>query len=256
MFSLPLLYTMEVWWAGFTAGPLRLLVYGGVTFVLLLGYNHYAGMHHDATFLEVVIDSVEEMGIGLLLAAGLLLLMGQIRSGMDYTEVLGKIFVEAMTVAIGVSVGSGQLGADNDKAGRKRESLQDDLRFGRQLVIGGCGATLFAANIAPTEEVVMIATEISDAQLLGFMLLSLVLAALILYYIEFAGSRRFVRRGDLAAVVVGTVSSYAVALVVAAAVLWFFGRFDQVAPQTMLAQTIVLGLAATLGASAGRLLVQ
>jgi len=37
LFSLPLLYTMEVWWAGFVAHPWRLALYVAGTFLLLLG---------------------------------------------------------------------------------------------------------------------------------------------------------------------------------------------------------------------------
>ncbi len=130
------------------------------------------------------------------------------------------------------------------------------MRFGGQLVIATCGATLFAANIAPTEEIVAIATSLTIIHLLGLMLLSVVLTAVILYFSEFSGSEKFVRRDGLATVTTGTFSSYAVALAVAAPMLWFFGRFDDVTLSTALAETIVLGLAATLGASAGRLLVQ
>ncbi len=258
MFSLPLIYTMEVWWTGFIAGPLRLLGYLLATYILLLGYNHYAGMHSDSSWSEVFLDSIEEMGIGLLVSAGLLLILGRISSGIEWDEALGKIVVEAMTVAIGISVGTAQLGLQGDSnAGSKdKTSAREEIRFDGQLVIAACGATLFAANIAPTQEVVVIATSISVGQLLGLMLLSLLLAALILYYIEFAGSQRFVRRDGLLSVVVGTFTSYAVALASAAAVLWFFGRFDQVPLITGLAETVVLGLVTTLGASAGRLLVQ
>ena len=42
MFSLPLLYTMEVWWTGFVADPMRLLIYVAATFVLLLGFYGFA----------------------------------------------------------------------------------------------------------------------------------------------------------------------------------------------------------------------
>ncbi|HEY2800020.1 MAG TPA: TIGR02587 family membrane protein [Chthoniobacterales bacterium] len=257
MFSLPLLYTMEVWWTGFVVGPARLLLYGGFTFVLLLGYNHYAGMHEDSCWSEVLIDSVEELGLGLLVSAGLLFLLGRVSLEASLDDTIGKIVVEAMTVAIGISVGTGQLGVKTEDAGAgKRRSLREEIRFGGQLVIAGCGAMLFAANIAPTQEVVVIATNSSIAQLLGLMLLSLLITALILYYIEFAGSDRFVRRGDLTAVVVGTFASYAVSLATAAAVLWLFGRFENAALITAVAETIDLGLATTLGASAGRLLVQ
>ena len=70
LFSLPLLYTMEVWFAGFVMPPHRQLAYVLLALVLLLGYNRYAGLHPDTTWTEVAIDSVEEMGIGLLLSGG------------------------------------------------------------------------------------------------------------------------------------------------------------------------------------------
>ncbi len=257
MFSLPLLYTMEVWWVGFVAEPFRLLIYLAATFVLLLGYNHFAGLHHDASWLEVVIDSVEELGLGLLAAAGLLFLLGQLRGDLGVYEIIGKITVEAMTVAIGISVGTAQLGASDDdkQKGSAQESAKKNPKFGGQVVIAACGAMLFAANVAPTEEIVVIATESGIPRLLGLAAVSLLLTALILYYIEFIGSGQFVRRNGMLSVVIGTAVTYAVALVISAAVLWFFGRFDA-GLLTSVSETVVLGVAATLGASAGRLLVQ
>ncbi len=60
-----MLYTMEVWWTGFLASPLRLMGYVGVSFLLLLGYNRFAGMRADSSFLEVAIKSIEEMCLGI-----------------------------------------------------------------------------------------------------------------------------------------------------------------------------------------------
>ena len=258
MFSLPLLYTMEVWWTGFVADPMRLLIYMAATFVLLLGYNHYAGLHSDACWSEVAIDSVEEMGLGLLLAGLVLFLLGQLESDMTAYEIVGKITVEAMTVAIGISVGTSQLGGGDDKRrkGGAEASAKEEVTFGGQLVIAACGSMLFAANVAPTEEIIMIATEARVQNLLGLAALSLLLTALILYYIEFKGSGSYVRADGIMSVAVGTVVTYAISLTISAAVLWFFGRFDDTTMITAVAQTIVLGLAATLGASAGRLLLQ
>ncbi len=253
MFSLPLLYTMEVWQSGFVAGPGRLLLFSAATFILLLGYNHHAGMHEDSCWSEVIIDSIEEMGLGLIVALAVLFLIGRVSTDLNFSEIVGKIVVEAMTVAIGASVGTAQLGLQADA---KKSSDKGEVNFLGQLVIAGCGAMLFAANIAPTEEVVVIATASSLAQLFIIMALSLLLAALILYYIDFSGSQQFVRQTGFAPIFVGTLASYAVALVTAAAALWFFGRFDQVGFITMLAETVVLGLVTTMGASAGRLLVQ
>ena len=268
MFSLPLLYTMEMWWAGFTMHPLRLLIYILATFTLLLGYNRYCGIRSDASPVEVAIDSVEEMGLGLLIAVFVLWLLGQITFDMALNEIVGKIIVEAMTVAIGVSVGTAQLGeseGDQDDTGmddapQSGSSVpfltENDSNFGGQITIALCGAVLFAANVAPTEEIIMIATEIDSRRILGFVFLSMLLGALILFYSDFTGAGRFNKEGSIKTVILGTVVTYAIALVTSAAILWFFGRFDGIAPITCLAQTVVLGLAATLGASAGRLLLQ
>lgn len=269
LFSLPLLYTMEVWWAGFTTHPLRLLIYVLATFTLLLAYNRYGGLRCDLSPVEVAIDSVEEIGLGLLIAAFFLWLLGQITTDMTVSEIVGKIIVEAMTVAIGVSVGTAQLGGGggNQKTdtGMENKATQSassptpflaEGDFGGQVTIALCGAVLFAANVAPTEEIVVIATQIASGRLLCVALLSMILGALILFYSDFTGTQRFSQTKGVKTVIFGAVVTYAIALVASAAILWFFGRFDNVAPITCLAETVVLGLAATLGASAGRLLLQ
>jgi len=201
MFSLPLLYTREVWWAGFIAHPYRLIAYVLATFVLLLGYNRYSGLRRDSSMKEVAIDSVEEMGIGLLLGALLLFLLGRITYGMSAIEIAGMIVVEAMTVAIGVSIGTAQLGA----GGKEDEGLEGT----------------------------------SDKN-----------------EIHFGGASDFVRADHPTVILLGTVVTYAIALSCSALILWFFGSFEGVTLFTALAQTVVLGVAATLGASAGRLLLQ
>jgi putative integral membrane protein (TIGR02587 family) len=274
LFSLPLIYTMEVWWAGFTSHPLRLLLYVVVTFTLLLGYNFFAGLRRDASWVEVVIDSVEELGLGLLIAASMLLLLRRITFDMATSEIVGKVIIEAMPVAIGVSVGTAQLGGGGDgesaadtgtgedgggskKKRGEKAGAKDHVHFLGQAMIALCGAVLFAANVAPTEEVVQIAAEIGSWNLFGLALLSIALGALILFYSDFTGAQRFAPADEgVVAVVIGTIITYAIALVASATILWFFGRFDNVAPATIIAQTVVLGLAATLGASAGRLLLQ
>lgn len=272
LFSLPLLYTMEVWWAGFTIPPLRLLIYILATYTLLLGYNRYGGLRRDASPAEVAIDSIEEMGLGIVTAAVVLWLLGQVKAEMTGVEIGGKIIVEAMTAAIGVSVGTAQLGGgegnQQDDRGMAGEAPQpgssptpfvstEGENFSGQIALAACGAVVFAANLAPTDEIVMIATQASSARLLGFAVISMLFGGLILFYSDFTGSERFTTTNHgIKTVIFGTIITYAIALVASAAMLWFFGRFDGTAIITCLSQTVVLGLAATLGASAGRLLIQ
>ncbi|HJR62987.1 MAG TPA: TIGR02587 family membrane protein [Gemmatimonadaceae bacterium] len=269
IFSLPLIYTMEMWWAGISVRPERLIVYVLVTFVLLLGYNRYVGLRRDDSWIEVGIDSIEEMGLGLLISALMLFLLGRLDADEGAHELIGKIVIEAMTVAVGVSVGTAQLGGwprernggrvreDTGMrgAGTAREARGAGWFYG-QLVIAFCGAVLFAANIAPTEEIPMIAAHTTTWRLLGLSLLAVALGGLILYYSGFTGADRYVSHGGIANALVGSVITFAVALVASTLLLWFFGRFDGAGTALVASQVLVLAFVATLGASAGRLLLQ
>lgn len=253
IFSLPLLFTMEMWWTGFIIQPARLLTGFVGTFLLLLGYNRFAGLRSNSSFLEVVIDSVEELGLGLVISTALLFLLGRIHGEMPLDAIVGQIVIEALTIAIGVSVGTAQLGADDDgDEGMER----DNHSFSAQLVLAFCGAVLFAANVAPTEEIVVLALESEPGHLLALVCVSLLLSALILNFSEFRGSAHLTQQQNWLSVLGVTVVSYAIALGASAAVLWFFGRLDDNSWQINAAQCLVLGLPAALGASAGRLLVQ
>ena len=258
LFSLPLLYTMEVWWAGFISRPSNLLVYLAAGFLLLFGYNRYAGLHQDASWLEVGFEAVEEMGLGLLIAAGILWLIGQIDGTMTAGEVVGKIVAEAVTVAIGVSVGSAQLGGTSE-GGMTGKGGNPDRQLGLagQIVLAGCGAVLLASNVAPTEEIVLIAIEASRWQVVGLAVLSFALAWAILFASGFKGADRLSAPDEgTGSMVLRTALNYAVALAASAFILWFFGRFDGVSPAVCVAQTVVLGVASVLGASAGRVLLR
>ncbi len=257
MFAMPLLFTMEVWWSGFILHPWRIASYVVVTFVLLLFYNRYAGLRRDASFAEVAIDSVEEMGLGIAVSALVLWLTDRIDMQMTLFEVGGKIIMEAMTVAIGVSVGTAQLGAAGD--GDEGVSGEEGCRakgYLPQVAIAMCGAVLFAANIAPTDEIEVIAMEISPAKLLILSLFSISLAALILHFAKFLGSARHINNDTVLLKFRGVVTTYAVALFASALSLWFFGKLDDKPFFIAFAQTVVLSVPAVLGASAGRLLLQ
>lgn len=258
IFSLPLLYTMEMWFAGITAHPWSLVLYAVVTFILLLGYNRYAGMRHDADWTEVAIDSVEEMGIGLVLSAIALLVLGRITLDMPAHEMVGPIVVEAMTVAIGVSVGTAQLGSSNEREEGMGESgtSKDESRLGGQLAIAFCGAVLFAANVGPTDEIPILAGELSGWKLIALAGITIVIATVIVTHSGFRGSdQNPLVKGRWSILFVGLIT-YAVAICASAMILLFFGRFDGASVGMVVSQIVVLSAASALGASAGRLLLQ
>ena len=256
LFSLPLLYTMEVWWTSFIADSTRLVTLLVFTFLLLLGYNRFAGLRHDATWIEVMIDSVEELGLAAVSAAGVLYLIGRIGPSTPAEEMIGKIVVETAVVAIGFSVGSAQLGAGGEDVGKG--SIKDDANpnLVHLMVLAVCGAVLFAANVAPTEEILVIAIETEAFRLLGVAILSVVVVGGALYFFDVKGADRFATADHGLDVLIGTAVTYAVAIVVSTALLWFFGRFDGVATDVAARQIVVLGFPSAIGAATGRLLLQ
>lgn len=256
LFSLPLLYTQEVWQAGGVIAFGRVALGLAATFALLLGYNRYAGLHKDASFSEVLIDSVEELGLGLLLSAAFLWLVGQLGADTPPSEALGRLVVSALPVAIGVSVGTAQFGGGADDQGMANDDDDGrDVSLGEQVALATCGAVLVGVNVAPTEEIILIAFETTPLRLLLLALVSLALCAGVLFFSDFSGSSRLSRGRAPLAIVAGTALAYGVALLSSAAILWFFRRFDGMAPLMAISSTVVLALPGALGASAGRLLL-
>nr|WP_304608503.1 TIGR02587 family membrane protein [Pontibacter anaerobius] len=261
LFSFPLLYTMEVWWAGFIAKPVDLIVLVIVTYLLLLGYNRFAGMHPDASWESVFIDSVEEMGIGLLLSFAVLLTLNRIQlTGMSTDELMGKVIIEAMAVSIGVSIGTAQLGAEEQEEKEEKEKQERESRGrGSKLglfVLGLCGAIIIGGNVAPTEEVILIAVEAKPSHILAMAILSLLLSVVVVFFSNFKGTAGPSSNNLLYDITFDTCMSYLTALGASAFVLWFFGRFDGVSFWVAFSQVIVLGVLSSLGASAGRLLIK
>lgn len=253
IFSLPLLYTGEIWERGMSIPPEHLLVGALATGVLLVGYNRYSGLRRDASWAEVFIDSVEEFGLGLLVAALALWLLGRFAEGTRPQAAISMIVLEGLLAAIGVSIGTAQLGGDSDDSG----TGQGDERPGplEQIVLGSCGAVVIAANIAPTEEIGLIAGSLDTARLFGLLIFGLAMAAIICFYSDFTGPRRG-EPPSTARSLIETVLTYSVALAMSAALLWFFGGFSGQGLMGCLARTIVLSTGASLGAAAGRQLLQ
>jgi putative integral membrane protein (TIGR02587 family) len=123
-------------------------------------------------------------------------------------------------------------------------------------VLALCGSVVVGGNVAPTEEVIMLAIEADAYHILLMALLSLGLSVVVVYFSDFRGTGQHHAGGLAFAITVDTCLSYLTALATSAFLLWFFGRFEGVNFEIAFAQVIVLGVLASLGASAGRLLIK
>lgn len=258
LFSLPLLYTMEVWWTGFTVPPSYLLSCVIVTFILLLVFNTYSGMRKDSSFWDVCWDSVEEIALALIVSFLFLLLIRRIGFTMSFYEMAGKVIVESMIVAIGISVGTAQLGEkeqkDSGMSGEDKEKKEANSKFIKLTVLSICGAVLFSSSVAPTEEILMIAIQSSTSRLIFMILISLFLIFVVLYFSNFKGSKK--EETSLMEMIFQATLCYLSALVVSYGFLYFFGKVAGHGFYIIIAQVIVLGVPAAVGAAVGRLLIK
>lgn len=253
LFSVPMLYTMELWWTGFIVSPTRLITYFVVGFLILLMYNHYVGIRESHSNMEALFESLEEMGMGLLLTAFILWITNRISADMPTTEIVGKMIVEAVAVAIGISIGKTQLSNQSEDS----ESELREPHLYRGIGIALCGALLVSSNVAPTYEIVVIALEAPVFKILIIALFSIALAGVVLYFSDFIGTKLWVKRPENTFdIIFGTLLTYAVALISSAFLLWFFSRFDGLSLSGSVAEIITLGFPSAIGASAGRLLIQ
>lgn len=252
LFSLPLLYTMEVWWTGFIASPVKLAAFVLFTFLLLIGYNKHAGVRKDISIPDLLRESVEEIGLAFIITFLFLLLINKVGFTMSFREIAGKVIVESMVVAIGISVGTTQLGEGDKVNGESSKKKKNTMT--QMLVLAVCGAVLVSSSVAPTEEILIIAIASTPIHLLFMVLVSLILCALIVGYIDFVNTS-IQKESDLQQTLSLMVVSYVAALLVSFIMLWFFGRINDKSLEIVIAQTIVLAIPATLGASAGRLII-
>lgn len=273
IFSLPLIYTEEMWWTGFIAEPHSLIVCILVTFLLLLGYNKYSGTRNGGNFKELCHESVEEIGLAFLTSFVFLLLISEINFGMSLMEILGKVVVESMVVAIGISVGTAELGQSNEEDQDESQDLKTDTpsssasnredndkkeRNGHglvgMLVLSICGAVLFASSVAPTMEILIIAANSSPLHLIFMLLIALLLSVIITYFSDFIGSRK--EEIGFSEMLLHTLVGFLAALMSSFFLLWFFGRITGNGHEIIIAQVIVLSIPGIIGASAGRLLIK
>jgi len=258
--GLPLLFTMEMWAHSFLLPSWKIVVLIAVAFVVVVGYNAVSGFRRDRTWGELLSDSVETLGIAAVVSAVALLLLGRIGLETGLRDAVGKIALEMIPVAFGVSLAGTQLAAPDDpeEAADQGSSVGDGAEVGilGRLFVAAGAALVFALNIAPTEEPMLLGIAAPWWLLLLVVPATLAMTFAIVFYADFRGGRSF-EGGDspLDHPISETLAAYAVSLLVSLLLLWAFGRTDGVSTSAIVGQTLMLAIVASFGAAAGRLLV-
>jgi putative integral membrane protein (TIGR02587 family) len=253
LFGLPLFMTMEMWRLGFTIPPARLALYVLLSLPLLAGLAFIAGFRDDTDWFDATVDGLVAWLIGALTGAAVLCLLGALTPGMSLAEVAGKIAVVAVPAGIGAALARSQLGE------REEDEAQAEPResYGSELFLMAAGAVFFAFNLAPTDEIPLIAHQ-QRSPWVAIALVALSLLALhgFVYGVGFRGQHGPRQGRRLRADLLGlTLPGYVIVLATCTYVLWTFGRLDGLAPGAMLHVVLVLGLPASIGAAAARLIL-
>lgn len=247
---------MEVWDDGAVLGPGKILALLAIGFVVVIGFNALAGFRRDRTWVELLVDSVEAMGLSALVAALALAVLGRLDPALGPSTLAGRIAIETLPVAFGMSLAATVMGqADDDRGGPTSPAGLGPV--GR-LVPASAGGLYFALNIAPTDEVRLLGALASPVQLLVVVFAGLAIGLTIVFYADFRGGLAAASRapaGPLDTPLGETVAAYAVALLVSLVLLWAVGSSDGATPYAVVAQTVMLGIVASFGTAAGRLIV-
>jgi len=253
LFAFPLLMTMEMWWLGHSMERWRLLVFLLAALPMLLGLSYYAGFEPTFRLTDELLDALAAFAVGIILSVAALGLLGQLGSGMTLGEIVGKVTVCAIPASIGALVAGKQFGGEKGDAGRRRKA---HMGMAGRMFVAVVGALFLAFNVAPTEEMVLIAYIMTPWHGLALMAVSLLLLHSFLYTLGFPGQDE--RRGDrnlLHSLVASSIPAYALALLVSLFCLWVFGRTQGSSLNEIAQMTVVLGLPAALGAATARLVI-
>lgn len=288
LFGIPLLYTMEVWWTAEHTTAGQALVVLGLTVLPVIALNRTAGFRKSraATWRDAFLDAVEAMGVAAVVAFVVLVLLREIRGATPPDLAVQKVVYQVLPFSIGVGVaahffregrddeggdgegGDGE-GADGEggggdgegdgagHGGRDGGGKDEGPLHGTVADISATliGSAFIALNIAPTEEVPMLASAMGPHWQMALVVFSLLVTYAIVFVAGFSGQRkRREQKGVLQRPLSETAAAYLVSLGSAALMLTVFQQMS--GPfMWQLGQTIVLGLPAAVGGAAGRLAI-
>jgi putative integral membrane protein (TIGR02587 family) len=251
LFSLPMLMTMEMWDLGVYMDRLRLALLLVMMLPLLVGLAYYLGFESSAGLLDAVLDAFVAIAVAALLAAIVLAIFGELSSSTEPREWIGKISLQSLTGSIGALLAQSQFG----RPGGNRESRRRGGDFAEYFFMAA-GALFLSTNVAPTEEVILIAHKMSPWHAIALIALSLVLMHAFVYAVDFQGQHARAEHISLTSEFVRfTIVGYLLAIAISAFMCWCFGRFDGLTPGEVMRISIVLGFPASVGAAAARLVL-
>jgi putative integral membrane protein (TIGR02587 family) len=256
LFAVPLFMTMEMWELGASMHRTRLALFIAATLPLLFGLSYFSGFEKTSSLKEDAADAFIAFGVAFIASTLTLSLFGIIAPGMTLAEIFGKIGIQTVPASIGAMVASKQLHAGGGEEDESEEEQRRRASYPGELFLMTAGAVFVAFNVAPTEEMILIAYTMTPWHALALALVSLVVLHAFVYTVGFAGQEeRPEDAGFWLTFLHFTVAGYGIALLVSAYVLWTFERTGGHDPAVLAMMIVVVAFPAALGAATARLVV-
>jgi putative integral membrane protein (TIGR02587 family) len=254
VFSVPMLMTMELWRIGFYIAPMKLALLNLLGLPLLVGVSYFAGFQDTLQWRDDLKDALVAYGIGWLVSAMLLTLFGIIALEASFADNVGKVAVQAPSAGLGAMLARSQLGAQQQSP--REDAQKRRASYGGELLMMTTGALFLAINVAPTQEIVLIAAKMTAWHALALVGVSLAVMHGFAYAVEFQGAPSLPQGTPFwSAFLRFSVAGYGLVLLMSLYILWTFGRTEGM-PLAVLVQTaVVLAFPAALGAAGARLII-
>lgn len=262
LFALPMLMTMEMWYLGFYISRERLLLLMLLNIPLLVLLSRRIGFEQTTGWRDAARDAIIAYAMGAIASAVILATCGVLKPEMSLSEIIGKIALQSVPASIGAMLGRSQLARDDDgdgmddRAEEGKEHEERNTSYAGELFLMAVGALFLSLNMAPTEEMILIAYKMTPWHALILLALSIALMHGFVYAISFNGGHELTPDTPWwHALIRFTLPGYAIALTISLYALWTFERINDTSLIEILLTVIVLGFPAALGAAAARLIL-
>ncbi|UXT99398.1 TIGR02587 family membrane protein [Agrobacterium tumefaciens] len=256
LFALPMLMTMEMWFLGLYVNSWRLLLLCILNLPLLLLLARRIGFENINSWSQALRDAITAYGLGIAVSAGVLLLFGILNDQLTASNIVAKVALQSVPASIGALLGRSQLGQHADAEDEEEGEYSGETGYLHELFMMVVGALFLNLNVAPTEEMILIAYKVTPYHVLALCLLSIAIMHGFVYALHFKGSHQL-HEGQQwwQSFIRFTLPGYVIAIAISIYTLWTFERLDHTSLSQIMNAAVILGVPASIGAASARLIL-
>ena len=247
LFGLPLMMTMEMWSIGLHIEPLRLLSLLLISLPVLVCVARLIGFKNSRGLLDDVIDVFVAYIFAFIVSCLALFQFNILTWGADIEINFKIVLLQTIPASFGALLGRSELGSSDDNT-NERSGID-------RLAVLAIGAVYFSLNIAPTEEIQLIAFQMTPWHLLALFCTTILIMHSFSASESFREHSKKLTTEDQISSLFYTGTATVVALGASLLMLWIFGRTDGLALSQIISNTVVLFFPAGIGATAARLIL-